>query len=648
MTKPTASWYLLLLVVVFIVTPARLFAAERLMVTAGVDSYPLGGSRLDILEDATGNLTIADITAPRHAGEFRPSRREIPNFGLSQSAFWFRFTIAAPGREKEQWLLYLDQPLMDEVDLYLPTGKGNYEVRRSGDTRPDRVKELPGRSILLPLTLTQTPSSYYLRTWTPGRAIFPLTVLTSDAYRQREAADSLANGCYIGFMLALALVALSLFLLLRERAYLWYLLYLLSLAPTSLLLEGYLPILVSPAYPWVHHTVRMLPLIFTMLTEIAFTRSFLNTRINAPRLDLLLRGAIAFNLLSLILLPVLSPLLCKSALNFMFLATSCAGIAAAVIGYRRGFAAAGYFIGSRCAIYLGATAFSLLNMGLVPVNFFTQHLFQFASCLDVGFIMLALNYNYREINRRNTALVHDLQVEAAERRTVNQNLEVQIALGDKLRQKVVRISDDERRHISRVLHDGLCQKLAGARLYCSMVKNNQTGDRRERALAALETLLQETVDEAYDLSHELWPIEHDPQGKSPHLSELVQRLAAQSGVAIDYMQQGDLERVSAPLLTQLYRIAQEAIINAIKHSGGDLITVSLREEQGKIVLSVADNGHGILPECPPPTHPENSGQTPSGGLGMRIMRHRAAMINGDLTIGAGADGGVMVTCRVEM
>ena len=87
----------------------------------------------------------------------------------------------------------------------------------------------------------------------------------------------------------------------------------------------------------------------------------------------------------------------------------------------------------------------------------------------------------------------------------------------------------------------------------------------------------------------------------------------------------------------LYRIAQEAVANAAKHGRATEVTMSLGNIEGRVELTVEDNGMGLPPDF-------TGG---SGGMGLRVMQYRAGLIGGTLHIGAGTGGGVVITCAIE-
>ena len=91
--------------------------------------------------------------------------------------------------------------------------------------------------------------------------------------------------------------------------------------------------------------------------------------------------------------------------------------------------------------------------------------------------------------------------------------------------------------------------------------------------------------------------------------------------------------LDARLATQVYRIAQEAVTNAVKHARATTISIELRESENVATLRVHDDGIGILDAI-----------TPSDGLGLRIMRHRATSIGAQFSIVAAPGGGTTVEC----
>lgn len=217
----------------------------------------------------------------------------------------------------------------------------------------------------------------------------------------------------------------------------------------------------------------------------------------------------------------------------------------------------------------------------------------------------------------------------------NSALEAEIAERNRLEGEIVHVVEETRRRISHELHDGLCQQLTGARLRCQVLKRKLPESQATQAdLAQLNTLLEESVNQAYDLSRGLWPLEPEAANVVSSLELLVRNLSRSSGIAIDFIRDNDCDQCLHHGMAKLCRIAQEAITNAVKHASASRITVTLRcRENRQVILTVQDNGVGIT---------ATAGSR--GGLGMSIMAHRARVIGGTLTITDAEGGGTLVTC----
>ena len=359
-------------------------------------------------------------------------------------------------------------------------------------------------------------------------------------------------------------------------------------------------------------------------------------RLHSPRISVALKCSAAVAAL-LIPLPLFVPILiCKQMLtNVMLIATPLPTLAAITFVRRNGFKMAGYYLLS-CLVLNSTVIFVfLVHNGYISESVTSFPLFLFVSPPEVILISLALSERLRMTRRQLATTMSSLEQEIRERSGINETLKEQMAERIRLEREIVSVSDEERRKISHELHDGLCQELAGARLYYTAME----GDFSDAGIATKEVrqlgnLLDKAVNHAYDLSRGLWPLEHDGKLTTVSLNDLVQRLTKQSGIRIKFHHTQGCQECAESRLTQVHRIAREALGNAVKHSHATEIVISLvcDPHQG-ITTQIRDNGIGR----------QASAQS-SGGLGLGIMAHRAAVIGGSLEISDGENGGTVVSC----
>jgi PAS domain S-box-containing protein len=206
----------------------------------------------------------------------------------------------------------------------------------------------------------------------------------------------------------------------------------------------------------------------------------------------------------------------------------------------------------------------------------------------------------------------------------------------RLEREILEISEREQRRIGHDLHDGLCQHLAGIELMSQVLEQKLA--RRSKAAAARAGDIAKNVRDAIGhtrlLARGLSPVTLESEGLMSALQELALSTEKIFRVACRFDCDPPVLVSDFPAATHLFRLAQEAVSNAIKHGQAKRILIRLKEERGQMMLSVIDNGSGF------PTQPPKS-----KGMGLRIMRSRVGMIGGTLAIERNAAGGASVTVR---
>lgn len=208
----------------------------------------------------------------------------------------------------------------------------------------------------------------------------------------------------------------------------------------------------------------------------------------------------------------------------------------------------------------------------------------------------------------------------------------------RLEKEVLEISDQERRRIGQDLHDGLCQHLAGIELMSQVLEQKLAARSKAGAARAADIArhVREAIGQTRSLARGLAPVTLESEGLASALHELAANTERMFGLTCVVECAGPVQVNAPATLTHLYRIAQEAVSNAIKHGKASRIQIQLESSPARTFLRVTDNGSG-LPEPAPR----------SDGMGMRIMRYRAGMIGGALSIQRGPAGGTMVACCVS-
>ena len=209
----------------------------------------------------------------------------------------------------------------------------------------------------------------------------------------------------------------------------------------------------------------------------------------------------------------------------------------------------------------------------------------------------------------------------------------------RLEREVLETTERERRRIGQDLHDGLGQKLTAASLATSglITALESAAPALAPQAEGLSRQLRETIAEVRSLSHGLAPVALQEDGLMHALHELAETTTHNTGVHCVFECPQPVRVADAAVAGHIHRIAQEAVNNALKHAKPAEIRLGLECDAGALVLEVDDDGDG-LPDAP----------AEAGGIGLRVMRHRAELIGGTLEIGSPPAGGTRIACRVPM
>ena len=209
----------------------------------------------------------------------------------------------------------------------------------------------------------------------------------------------------------------------------------------------------------------------------------------------------------------------------------------------------------------------------------------------------------------------------------------------RLEQEVLRISEHERRRIGQDLHDGLGQMLTGIGLISKNLAQRLSNEEHAAAEDAAEItdLIKEADEQARTLARGLVPVEFDKKGLEAALERLRTHAEKLFGITCSLEIIGNLNFDDATQAIHLYRIAQEAVSNAVKHGQASKVSVDLASTERHIRLRVTDNGTGFPDDW-----------DSDGGLGVRIMQFRARLIGGNLEISDMPDKGAVITCTMPL
>jgi signal transduction histidine kinase len=221
-----------------------------------------------------------------------------------------------------------------------------------------------------------------------------------------------------------------------------------------------------------------------------------------------------------------------------------------------------------------------------------------------------------------------------QRREVRARIEL-LERSQSLEDEIINISEREQQRIGRDLHDGVCQYLAAIWLTATMLKQEieKNSFIQPARLSEIADHLRDAAMRVRQLARGLSPVDQDEGGLESALEELAASTSKLTGIDCSFVGSGPDLELSGTVAIHLYRIAQEAVSNAVKHGHASAVVIALDSAKGSSSLRVSDDGIGFVGSV-----------AERRGMGLNTMRYRARMIGGEFEIQPNIPSGTTVIC----
>src|SRR5205823_5126384 len=203
---------------------------------------------------------------------------------------------------------------------------------------------------------------------------------------------------------------------------------------------------------------------------------------------------------------------------------------------------------------------------------------------------------------------------------------------------IAQVADRERHRLGQELQDSLGQHLTGTALAAQVLKEKLALRSASETAEAEKVVhyIEEGIDLTRNLARGFFSPELDADGLTVALHALAENITERFRVPCTFNGADAIHVGDSTTATQLYHIAQEAVMNAVKHAGASKIDIELSRNGRSLTLAVSDDGCGFPNRLPEPP-----------GLGLRLMAHGASLIGGKLSVSRKGKGGTLVTCKLN-
>jgi signal transduction histidine kinase len=271
--------------------------------------------------------------------------------------------------------------------------------------------------------------------------------------------------------------------------------------------------------------------------------------------------------------------------------------------------------------------------------------------------LIQLNQALRQRSVDLTASNRQLQQEILQRKSVEESLrksehhysqllEQSQHMQEQLRllsRQLLSAQEEERKMISRELHDQIAQTLTGINIRLASLKTESTLNTKglQKKISSTQKLVEKSVDIVHRFARDLRPTVLDDLGLIPALHSFMKSFAKRTGVRTSLTAFAAVERLDTAKRTVLFRVAQEALTNVARHAHASRVEVSIQKLRGRVCMKIKDDGKSFNVEC---TLHANGGKR----LGLLGMRERLEMVGGSFTVESLPGKGTTILAQIPL
>ena len=553
-------------------------------------------------ESPRNDLTLEEAMAAFESGEFTRAPAGF-NGGFTESAYWFHFTLlltdgGGPEPSTQEVYLELEYPHIDWLQVFKLSAAGpdTPEPLVLGDLLDFSRRPIPVHEFVLPARLEAgEPLSFWIHVKSSNLMQMPVSVWQKDRFLQAFGELNLVNGMFFGLVVIMALYNLFIGIMIRDRTFILYFCY---FGVFGLFVFSYFGFGFQYLWPGVPRlNDYSLPVLAFVMQSfgILFSRSFLDTPNENPRVNLVLLGAVGFCLAMIPLCFLLSYRAMITVAISSGLVVAILVNLAGIISLLQGRKHARFYVVGWSSVMVGWVVFNLAQKDILPLNFFTLHAVQFGAILEVLFLSLALgdqiNRVTEEKNRVQSQAKAELQQKNSELKDMLQRVRESNELKD---QFLATISHELRTPMNGV---------EGALEMLDDLVNREAGQEPLRAARNSAHLMTQILESLLEFS-ELQSGKFELMASSFVLADMVNEavtecasLARAKGVDFNVSINGPDNRYLLADGVRIQHLLFQLADNAVKFTekGYINVDVSLQTDQGQpqLCLAVEDSGIGV-------------------------------------------------------
>ncbi|HWZ03643.1 MAG TPA: 7TM diverse intracellular signaling domain-containing protein [Mucilaginibacter sp.] len=245
--------------------------------------------KIDYLEDTYNNLTLNQVKSPAFANKFMVNKGATPQTHNPASTWWYRIRIGTNPKSKNNWILEFFDQTIDSITVYAPDKQNNYSATLLGSSRPFAARLYQHKNFSLNINNNLSGNQvYYIRIKSHQPVNVIIVLRSINWFISYALNEYFFFGVFYGMILVFGLYNLMMFIAMRQKQYLYYIAYNLSIGLYEMCADGIAYQYIWPSSPIWNHNAYGIALFSASIFSVLFAQSLLNVKVNASRLNKLI------------------------------------------------------------------------------------------------------------------------------------------------------------------------------------------------------------------------------------------------------------------------------------------------------------------------------------------------------------------------
>ncbi|PST84079.1 chromosome partitioning protein ParA [Pedobacter yulinensis] len=421
-----------LLTLLFILSFFKVPAQQAVELNDRLREHIFSFGQIETLEDPSGRLSFAEVSSPVYSARFRPSAKSTPQTLNLGSTYWFRIRIDQKQVTGNPYLLEFFDQTIDDIEVWVPQKNGTYLFRRLGDEYSFGNRSILHKNFEIRLDNTQTGTqTWYFRIRSAQIADVIIVLRSVDYFIGYALNEYFYFGIFYGMILVFSFYNLIMFIAIRQKQYLYYVLYNLSVGFYEMSTDGIAYQYLWPHWPEWNQVAYAFALYAVGVFALLFTRELLYVKAKAPRLNRFILGVIALRTGFLLYAYFID----RSLLNYKFVEALPLATAffTGIYIYRQGYQPARFFVLGYSFLFIGFLLKFLIMLGFSSLNFGVISYYSLGFCfvLEMVFLSFAIGDKVRILKKKKDKaqqkMFRQMTINARLKDTLNNELELQVS-----------------------------------------------------------------------------------------------------------------------------------------------------------------------------------------------------------------------------